>query len=74
MRMTRETSSQNMYKSATSLSSLSPEEVQKLSTTCEKLYEDTEYLKRVLKPQRLRFVQYLLEHGEISEDQIDQLD
>jgi hypothetical protein len=44
-----------------------PEEAHRLSNVRAHLYEKAEYLDRVLDEQRLRFVRYLIENGDVSE-------
>jgi hypothetical protein len=46
-----------------------PEEAERLNTVRTHLYEKAEYLDRVLDEQRMRFVRFLIENGDISDAQ-----
>jgi hypothetical protein len=57
----------NNRQSALFVGAFTPEEAERLNSVRTHLYEKAEYLDRVLDEQRLRFVRFLVENGDISD-------
>jgi hypothetical protein len=67
--MPQEKPTSNSRKSAILVGPFTPEEAERLRSVRTHLYENAEYLDRVLDEHRLRFARFLIEQGEISDDQ-----
>jgi len=67
--MSQEKSSHANLQSALLVGPFTPEEAARLRSIRTHLLNNPQYLDRVLDEHRLRFVRYLMEQGEISDDQ-----
>lgn len=66
--MQQEKQNTNSRPSAILVGPFTPEEAARLRSVRTHLYENAEYLDRVLDDHRLRFARFLKEQGEISDD------